>query len=164
MRGETLSKVLQKFKAKGIFMDENPEPRFEDLLEQLHKTLKDIQNFKGPHSKELASDIEKLESAVGIFKKESQELIDTLDIDMESLKHKVLDSSDVRSDEKQFIKQTGDIEKEARVLKSALAEAKEKRGDKRGNRTSSQNAERDQMKERKKLFKTIGGDKKWIPL
>jgi signal transduction protein with GAF and PtsI domain len=141
-------------------MENKPEPTLENLLEQINKTLEIIQNHQDPInlSPELLKDIDKLETAVAQFKEDSQELFQLLDIDIEDWKEELLESHQVRSSDKQLIKRAEDIEKEARVMKLALARNRE-----RGNKKTQRDADK-QIKERRKLFKPMGGDKKWIPL
>jgi hypothetical protein len=145
-------------------MENKPEPTLENLLEQINETLQIIQNHKGPikMTPDLVADIDKLETAVKDFKEDSQELFNMFDIDIKNLKQEVLESTQVRSSDKQLIKRAEDVEKEARVMKLALAKGREKR--RKNKPESEKNVDKRQMKERRKLFKSIGGDQKWIPL
>jgi signal transduction protein with GAF and PtsI domain len=144
-------------------MENKPEPSLEDLLEQINETLQVLQNHKGPikMTPDLVADIEKLETAVTNFKEDSQELFEIFDIDIKELQQEILESDSVRSSDKQLIKRAKDIETEARVMKLALAKGIENR---RKSPKDKQMGDKRQMKERRKLFKTIGGDQKWIPL
>lgn len=144
-------------------MENKPESTLQNLLEQIDATFQIIQNHKGPikMTPDLVADIEKLESAVKNFKEDNQELFEILDIDIKELQQEVLESSDVRSSDKQLIKHAKDIETEARVMKLALTKSKNKRGK---SPKEKQDSEKRLIKERRKLFKTIGGDQKWLPL
>jgi hypothetical protein len=144
-------------------MENKTEHTLQDLLEQINETLQVIQNHKGPikMTPDLIADVEKLEVAVTHFKEDSQELFEIFDIDIKELQQEILESDTARSSDKQLIKRAKDIETEARVMKLALAQSKEK---KRKTPKEQQASDKRQMKERRKLFKTIGGDQKWIPL
>lgn len=144
-------------------MENQPEPTLQNLLEQVNETLQVIQNHKGPIklTPDLLADVEKLENAVTNFKEDSQELFEIFDIDIKELQQEILDSDTARSSDKQLIKRAKDIETEARVMKLALTQGKQKR---RKSPKEKQDIDKRQMKERRKLFKTIGGDQKWIPL
>lgn len=133
----------------------------EDLMVEIQKAMEIIQNQKNPIkiTPELLADINKLEKAVNQFKEDTQDLFDLFDVDIQNMQSEILESADVRTDDKQLIKRAKDIEIEARVMKLALTKA---RGNKKNQSTDS--SEKQQMKERRKLFKSIGGDKKWIPL
>ena len=146
-------------------MKNKPKHTLEDLFSTINETLEIIQNHKGPinMTPELLGDIDKLEAVVADFKENNQILFETLDIDIQNAKKEVLESTNIRSSDKQLIKRSEDIEKEARVIKHALSKAKSKiRGKHSQNLSSS--GENKQKKERRKLFKPLGGDKTWIPL
>jgi hypothetical protein len=139
----------------------------EDLLSQINETMQIIQNHKGPINitPELLADIDKLEAATGDFKETSQALFNLLDINSESYKKEVLESSATRSSDKQLIKRAEDIAREARVMKLALSKSIERgKGRKRERLLSKNGDKQQQMKERRKLFKPLGGDQKWLPL
>lgn len=138
-------------------------PTLQDLFEQIEKTIQLIQNHKGPikMTPDLVADIEKLEKVVQNFAEDNQELFKVLDIDIEKFQEEILESNHVRSSDKQLIKHAKDIETEARVMKLALTKGRERR---RKNPKDKQENNKRSIKERRKLFKTIGGDQKWIPL
>lgn len=143
-------------------MENKREPTLEDLLSTINETLAAIQNHKGPINltPELLADITQLEAAVTDFKETSDELFELFDVDIQSLKQEILESPTVRSGEKQLIKQAEDIERDARVLKLALSKSKGRGKD----RNKQSDAGKQELKERRKLFKPLGGDKKWLPL
>lgn len=143
-------------------MESKPKPTLEDLFSVINETLEIIQNHKGPiHlTPELLADIDKLGALVADFKENNQLLFEILDIDIESAKKEILESPNIRSSDKQLIQRSKDIEREARVLKLALSKAKSKE---RGKDRQSQGGTKEQ-KERRKLFKPLGGDKNWLPL
>jgi hypothetical protein len=147
-------------------MKNKDKPTIEDLLAQIDETLKVIQNHKGPiHlSPDLLADIDKLESKVSDFKETSQPLFDLLEIDVPTQKKEILESSEVRSSDKQVLKHAEDIEKNARAMKLALTRSRGKKA--RGQHTQSKDQieNKEQIRARRKLFKSIGGDQKWKPL
>jgi hypothetical protein len=140
-----------------------PKPDIEDLLSSINEILDAIQKHKGPIklTPDLISDIDKLEGMVKDFKECSEELFDMCDIDIESLKKEVIESPNIRSGDKQLIKRSEDIERDARVFKLALSKAKSKG---RGKTSKGKENDKRKIKERRKLFKQIGGDKTWLPL
>lgn len=144
-------------------MENKPQATLQDLLEQIDATLQVIQNHKGPinMTPDLVANLEKLETAVAHFKEDNQELFDLFNIDIKELQKEILESNTARTSDKQLIQRAKDIETEARVMKLALAKGKEER---RKNPKDTKASEKRLIKERKKLFKTIGGDQKWIPL
>ena len=69
------------------------------------------------------------------------------------------------TDKKQFLLHAKDMEQESLMLQKAFSQALEKsKKQKRSKKGEKDEAIEQQKKERRKLFKTIGGDKKWIPL
>ncbi len=146
-------------------MEKKPDS-LEDLLVQIRKTMEILQNHEGSIqiTPDLLTDIEKLEAATTDFKETSQELFDLLDIDSEGYKKEVLESTTTRSSDKQLIRRAEDIAQEARVMKLALSKAIERGRGTRREKLPSQKGDKQQIKERRKLFKSLGGDKNWLPL
>ena len=145
-------------------MKEKQGVKLHDLLEQIAHLMQTIQNHKGPihMTPDLASDIEVLKGAVSNLKEGNRAITEELDINPKELRKKLLSSDGIRSSEKQLLKQVKDIEIEAHVMNLACKKAKEK---KRKNSVAGKDPEeKRQIKERKKIFKTIGGDKKWLHL
>lgn len=69
------------------------------------------------------------------------------------------------TDKKQFLLRAKDMEQESLMLQKAFSQALEKsKKQKKSKKGEKEEAIEQQKKERRKLFKTIGGDKKWIPL
>lgn len=138
----------------------------EELLVQIHETMQLIQNPSGVMNitPELLADIDKFEAAIANLTDNSQALFDLAGIDSESYKKEILESPQVRSSDKQLIKRAEDTAQEAYVMKLALSKSIA-RGKERKKRETLHSKHGDkQMKERRKLFKPLGGDQKWLPL
>lgn len=146
-------------------MEDKPKSTIEDLLVLIDQMLKAFSEHKGPikMTPDIIADIDKLEAAVAIFQEDSNELLKLLDINPQELKTSILESVAIRSSDKQLIKRAEDIEREARVIKFALSKMRTK-GLKNKRQSEQQDNAKKQIKQRRKLFKTIGGDQKWIPL
>lgn len=142
-------------------MDKEKETTMEDVLEAIQQTLDVIKNRKEPikMTPELLADIEKLKQAVQSFQEDTDEIFDLLEIDVKQMETE--GSSKLRSEEKQLIARAHDIEEEACMIQLALAKAHSQKGKKE---SSGQTSGKQQTKERRKLFKSTGGDKKWLPL
>ena len=144
-------------------MDAKPKVSLEDLVSEVNKVLHVIQNHKGPLPPEVLADFKRLKGLLDNFHEDIEDLIKLGDIDINKLKEAIINSPDVKSNDKQLIKQSIDLEKEARVIELALSKAMENNNEPK-TKTPSGNKKKQQIKERKKLFKTIGGDKNWIPM
>ncbi len=145
-------------------MEKNPSSSLRILLEEMSKTLKIIQSHKGPFeiTPDLNADIEKLEANVIEMKKKIQALVELLNIDIKTLKEETLQNEALRSSDKQLLKFAKDLEIEARVMQMGFKKGLSER--KKLSSNDSKGDDKQKIKERKKLFKSIGGDNKWIPL
>lgn len=146
-------------------MENKPNPTIEDLLILIGDMVKNFSEHQGPikMTPEILADIDKLEAAASIFKEDTEELFKILNINTKELKIDLLESSEIKTEDKQLIKRAEDIENDARVIKLALSKM-QKKGRQSKSQAEDQESTKKQMKERRKLFKTIGGDQKWIPL
>lgn len=143
-------------------MENKPEPTLENLMDAVNELLQSILNHQGPLNitPDLEEDIEKLRKTVSQFKEDSHQFFDALNIDIKEYEQEVLNDESIRTSDKQLIKRSKDIQLEARVMRSIVMREYKNRK----NHSSSGRGERRLVRERKKLFKTIGGDDKWIPL
>ena len=78
----------------------------------------------------------------------------------------IIDSPAIDTQTKQFFKQSEDIKKDISAIQTILSQIKTDRRKIKAESTTSnsKNSNKQQIKERRKLFKQIGGDKTWIPL
>jgi hypothetical protein len=62
------------------------------------------------------------------------------------------------------MKHAEDIEKNAQVMKLALTQNRGRKRQGRQTQSKDQTEDKQQIRARRKLFKSIGGDQKWKPL
>lgn len=127
-----------------------------DILETIRKNEDKTLNL----TPKLIEAIKQLKTTADLLQQTNKKIFEDAQIDIEKLTIETLDSSAVTSKDKQLIKQSKQIQQDARKMrleqeKKITLKNSEKDKQKEGNR---------QKKERKKLFKSIGGDKNWIPL
>lgn len=144
-------------------MENRSENIWQELLEQVQMTHEAIKTCRSPLKlpPELQTDIQNLRKAAGLLKENIQDIFKEMDIDAVALQKEVLESDDARMSDKQMIIQAMDLQKESEVFKAALDS--KKKGSKK-NTESKNKGDKRLIKERKKMFKTIGGDQKWIPM
>ena len=138
------------------------KPTMDQLLLQITEILQMIHHPKGPCSKDLSSELltplEILETAIPVMRQHLQDTFQKANIDVERVKQEFIESPTSRTSDKQLLIRAKNIERDARLLQYAFSKAME-RGKRRTKTKYTQ-----EMKERRKLFKSIGGDKTWIPL
>lgn len=156
-----------RYKLKGVFMKNNPKDMRENIINFLQETIKNIQGCRlaNKNKSEINDNINKLESKIREFNEHVEKLLRPLNIDLKSSSNQDLKSLKLKSSHKQFIDRLKDIQQDACLTKTALllAEAKNKKNRKNKSRFKN-STNKQQMKERRKLFKPIGGDKKWLPM
>ena len=145
-------------------MENKPESSVRMLLEEIHHTLKTIQHHKGAIkiTPELNADIEKFAANTVQLKERAEGILNSLDVETKMLEENTLTNSNLRTSDKQLLKFAQEMEIEAYVMQQGLKKGASLKG-KHSSKESKEN-DRQKIKERKKLFKTIGGDQKWIPL
>ena len=150
-------------------MENSNQLKMERLLAEISELIDMIVNHKGPiiplkNPKEVSEEIEKarvIMDAINDFLDDSHQSSD----DMETLAKRKLESSEVSNNEKQLLRHSLEVGQEAKVLQSAFALSLKRRKKSKLNKMDDQStANKKQIKERRKLFKTIGGDKNWIPM
>ena len=139
------------------------KPSLDHLLTDIHQTLEMIANSK-PNEKKLDPvtlyELEIAETFIKTVAEIQKETIQKADIDVNQLTQELVESPTADPKDKQFIRNIKEIEKEAKVIYSAICHSLKKNKKEKVSPTTS----KQQMRERRKLFKSIGGDKKWIPL
>lgn len=146
--------------------DKTPDTQasLDRLLSEVGDLLQIIQKIDSPLNitPEIATQIKQFEKAFGMIDEIYQENFNQTLPDIEKLKEEVIDSdSNLPQKEKQFFNRAKLIERDARKLQLAYSKALE-RGKKSG--APENDAARQKRKERRKLFKPLGGDRNWIPL
>ncbi|KIC71165.1 hypothetical protein DB44_EN00020 [Candidatus Protochlamydia amoebophila] len=142
--------------------DKNP---IEPLLSQITEILHKIQNHDGSISNNLTpqiiEEIERLESAIALFNDVNQKTFQDANIDVENLKIDSSRSHMISDKDKRVLKQAQEIEKDAKKLQFAFSKIME-----RGQKVSVKKEDplKQKIKERRKRFKPLGGDKNWIPM
>ncbi len=142
--------------------EKNP---IEPLLAQVADLIKMIQEHQGPISDKITprvlEEIERLENAVALFEEVNQKTLQEANIDIEELRMNASRSTALSSKDKQVLQRAREIEKDAKNLQFAFSKVIE-RGKKAA--ASIQDPLKQQIKERRKRFKPLGGNKNWIPL
>ncbi len=150
--------------------DDKNKPSMERMLTEMAEMMKMIENYKGklPTTAEavapLLGDIEMLKHFMDTIEDIVIAPIEAK-VDLDALTQETLENPKISTNYKQILKQSLEVDQEAKILQEAFKKvldknkkrSKAKAGDKDG-------ASQQQIKERRKLFKTIGGDKKWIPM
>ncbi len=138
----------------------------EVLLMQANDILRYFHDHKGSIAEnmtpKLLEDLDKLEQAFAQFKELNEKVFKESNIDVERLKAEAMRSPNYSQKDKKLFQRAKEIEREARNMQLSLSKAME-RG-KRENAGASKDPLKRKIKERRKLFKPLGGDKKWIPL
>ncbi len=131
------------------------DDKLQEVMNAIQQTMEIIANHEGPIPVEVYEDIEKLKLIAKEYKENVLAVYKKHGINIRELQDELLNSPDVRQSTKQAILQARDIELEARVIDRALTKAKKKR-------KSTDQSDKKKIKERKKMFKSIGGDQNWI--
>lgn len=144
-------------------MENRSENIWKDLLEQVRLLHEALKTCHSPIqiTPELQEDIQKLRRATGELKEDVEDLFKGMDVDITALQKEVLESDDVRVSDKQMIIQAMDLQKESEVFKAAM---KSKKKSSKSSSRSKDKRDKRLVKERKKMFKAIGGDQQWIPM
>lgn len=141
-------------------MNKSNQKTMQQILTQIEEMLKMIETHQGPIKQLPDAPFVNAQSEVyEKFIDHMAELCDSLK-DPETSPPPQLDE-----DTKQLLLKAKALENEAKAFEKAFAQAREKNKRKGKSKKGEKNAAGErQKKERRKLFKTIGGDKKWIPL
>ncbi|MBA2369022.1 MAG: hypothetical protein H0V82_08375 [Candidatus Protochlamydia sp.] len=137
----------------------------EILLGQVAEMIQLIQNHKGPISDNVTprvkEEIERLESAIAIFEEANQKSFEEANINIESMRLDASRSTSLGEKDKQLLQRAREIERDAKNLQAANSQIIEKT---KKNNAESKDTLKEQIKERRKRFKPLGGSKNWIPL
>lgn len=133
-------------------------------LMQIGEMVQMIQNLEGPINvnPELIKELDGLKEAFALINEVTEKLVEKA-----GLKDEMSNSDDLSDRNKPLLVQRAKtIEKDARTLKTAYSKALEREQDQEPSKPPTpESIERSQKRrERRKLFKPLGGDKTWIPL
>ncbi len=137
------------------------------LLDQVEELIQTIKTDKKPPSPSFNPqnsnvEIEVLKINLKALNDVQTDSFNAAGADFDQLVKETLDSSTIDEKDKEWLLRAKKLEDETRLLELAFAKAKEKGKKEKRGKTSS--GGKQQIRERRKLFKTLGGDKKWIPL
>lgn len=146
--------------------DKTPDTQasLDRLLSEVGDLLQIIQKIDSPLNitPEIAAQVKQLEKAFGMIDEIYQQKFHETLPDIDKLKEEASSAeSNLPQKEKQFFNRAQLIERDARKLQLTYSKALE-RGKKSS--TSENDAAKQKRKERRKLFKPLGGDRNWIPL
>jgi hypothetical protein len=144
--------------------EKNP---LEHLLSQIGDMIKTIQEHKGPIADNMSADVlgrlDRLEEAVNLVDDLNKEALKGSDMNINRLANEFQFSPEVKEKDKQLLKRAKEIERDARSLQLQCAHImNQTRG--QASKVKNKDVEKQKMKERKKKFKPLGGNKGWIPL
>ncbi len=147
-------------------MENKPKASIENLLTTIEDILDGFENRKEPIqlTPELLIDIDKVENFVKVFQENTQEIFSSLNIDITDPKKMIPSQS--QSNIKQTLNRLKNLKVQAYAIKLAISKTNDKITKYQKGKGLPQNSQVDkqQIKERRKLFKSIGGDKQWLPL
>jgi hypothetical protein len=137
----------------------------EQLLVEITEMMQLLQKHRGPVTQNVTPEVLKklddLEQAMAAFNEIQQKAFQAANLDIEKLKEECL-SAPSDSKEKKILQRAKAIEQDAQALQSALSQAT---GQTHAPKKSKRKTKATQsMRERRKLFKPLKGDNKWIPL
>lgn len=141
-------------------MNKSNQKAMEQILTQIDEILKLIETHQGPINPIPDAPFVKAEAEVyEKFIGHMAELCDSMQPPETS------EPPQMDADTKQLLLKAKALENEAKAFEKAFVQAREKNKRTGKSKKGEKDAAGDQQKkERRKLFKTIGGDKKWIPL
>lgn len=135
--------------------------QLDTLLVCIADLIQVIQEHKGSISENLTPEVyqelERLEKAIELFDETNRQEFKVANINIEALRDKTTHSSHVSPKDKALLERAKQIERDAKQLKLQFSLAIERVNPQR-------DAQRKQIKERRKKFKTLGNEKGWIPL
>lgn len=139
---------------------QNPSQKMmEGLLADIADTMKLITTHQGPIGK--IENPETVKQNLDMWEKFLQAVNNTL----EDMTPPGSPTPELSPEQEAFLQRAKEIEQQGHVLEKAFASALGKTRKRAKGKNGEKEAElQQQMKERRKLFKTIGGDKKWIPM
>jgi hypothetical protein len=148
-------------------MQESEKNPFEDLFSQIGDLLSQIQNNQTPLTgdvpPEVMKEVDRLEKQIGLFCEMTEKVIQDSGIDIHQLQQEARNSSNIKAKDKRILERAKQIELDAKNIHFRLSAALNRD---KGKKTpsSGESDRKKQIKERRKKYKSIGGDRGWIPL
>lgn len=144
------------------------KPSFDHLLPQIAEIMDMIKHRKGPISQNITpavlAQLDWIETIVQSIYRVLGETLKENNIEIDHINEKLIEDPNMSPKQKQSLQRACDIDRDARVFQIALTRAEEQKKGERKKRKHHTKGDKEQMKERRKLFKPLGGDKTWIPL
>ncbi len=131
-----------------------------EMLEAIQKPQKPLSGTDNPR---ILRELEWLETSLQTLNQCQEEVFRDANLDINQATKEILESPAANSSDKQLLKRAQEIQRDATALHLALSKAIQKDKGRKKTRAVNGNT-KEQMKERRKLFKPLGGDKTWIPL
>lgn len=131
-----------------------------DLLAQVGEMVQKIRNQDQPIKDLKPEDLyqlEVLEKAVDFYTKLNTAVAQDSNVNLEVVKHQVMNSPETSKQDKQLLKQSEALEIEVQQMHRYLSKGLKKD-------IKNDSADEKDIKKRKKQFKRLGSDKGWIPL
>ncbi len=143
--------------------------RVEILLGVVADIIKAIPIHQGPISRNLTPEVmmelDRLEKAMGEFRDINKQSYKTANVDIDKLRRETFSSEQITPKQKQILIRALEIENEARALQSQYAQVLAMNKIEAARLTGTgKEGEKREIKDRRKRYKPIGGDKKWIPI
>lgn len=145
----------------------NENNPFRDVLAKAVELMETIQNHKGPIknlTSEQKKEIEELSKQWDELKSVSQKHIEDFNVDPEAVRIDAMRSPEVSDKDKKLFTRATRVKRDSEVLKNTIKKKLSKKKPNKLAGVKKKAASNEQMKERRKRFKPIGGDKNWIPL
>lgn len=147
---------------------ENKPASLDQIILQVGEMVELIQKHKGPlisnFTPQIYEQIDQLEKAVALFREASENSMENAGIDIAKLKEGSKDSPHISPRGKKLLLQADHITEDANLLQMALSNSIKREGVSKKTKKPQEKEHKLRSKERKKMFKSIGGDEKWIPL
>ena len=140
-------------------MKKSPNQKLLDtILAELAETLQMIENHQGPVKP--FEDIVIAKGEVEMY----QRFVQTMDEFCDTMQPPENAEQQMDPEKQQFLQKAREVEAESQMFQTSFAREVEKNKRKKSKKGGKDATRAAEMRERKKLYKTIGGDKKWIPL
>ena len=142
-----------------------PNPSTEDVLSAISNLIQLFYDKDAPLNPkaDISKEVKELGRLVGSIKEQIEIIAKETNIDPEKAVKELQEEPNINTNQKQFFKRIDDIKTEGQVILDAITAVQEKKGSGASHHKEKSSPEK-QGKERRKLFKSIGSDKKWIPL
>ena len=142
--------------------------QIEVMLMQIAGLLKKIEDHKGPIQQNLTpavwAELDRLERSLELFQNTNEKVYEEANIDFIKLEHEVMASSAVAEEDKKVLRESKELMVHAKMLQNAYAQILQSSKKVSRKKKKAVDPLKKAMKNRRKQFKRLGGDKNWIPL